>query len=84
MSDETRSPLFSEDTKLPRMPLKFAAAIVATVAAGAIAWALTTTRVADQGRRLDIVETQRAADHDILLEIRSDLKALSRERRPTP
>lgn len=80
MSDESRTPYLSEETRV-KVPLKFAAAIVATVAAGAIAWALTTTRVADQARRLDVVELKQSTDHDILLEIRSDLKSLSREMR---
>lgn len=39
-------------------------------------------RLADHDKKFTAVETKLAADHDILLEIRGDLKALARERRP--
>lgn len=44
-------------------------------------WIMIRADVADQGKRLSTVEARSATDHDILLEIRADLKALSREQR---
>lgn len=60
-------------------------ALLAIVAAGVAAWTLVKAEVANQAStlaahevRIKSIEDKIAADHDILIEIRSDLKALRR------
>ncbi len=82
---ETRASFsVSEDTKL-KLPLRVQFVLLAFVAAGAAAWALTRRDVSDHADRLASVETKQASDHDVLVEIRADVKRLLREderRRP--
>lgn len=61
--------------------------LLAIVAAGVAAWTLVKAEVASQASTLAVHETRIksieekiTADHDILIEIRSDLKALRRDR----
>lgn len=64
-------------------------ALLAIFAAGVAAWTLVRAEVSSHAStlvaheaRIKAVEDKIAADHDILIEIRADLKALRRERTP--
>jgi hypothetical protein len=80
MSSETSAPYVGDDAKV-RVPLRTFGWLAAVVAAGAIAWATTKAEVADHTERIKAIEVRAALDHDILLEIRSDVKAFNRERK---
>ena len=62
-------------------------ALIGLVCAGVLAWSSVKADVEGHGRQLDqherrlkTVEERISSDHDILIEIRADLKALRRER----
>lgn len=85
MSSETTPPITVEQ------PIKTTIgtiiAIVTVAAAGVAAWTYVRADVAQHSRTLEVherrlasVEDKIASDHDILIEIRSDLKALRREK----
>jgi hypothetical protein len=55
--------------------------LMAFLATGFGSWVLLRADVQDHEKRLGSVESRLSSDHDILLEIRADLKALTREQR---
>lgn len=68
MNDRTTTPFISEETRV-KLPLRLVAWGVAIVAAGAIAWGLTTRTVQDQGRRIDNLETDSRSTREVLIRI---------------
>lgn len=58
--------------------------VIAFLATGFGSWVLLRYEVQDHEKRLGVVETRVGNDHDILLEIRADLKALARDRDRKP
>jgi hypothetical protein len=85
--EETTAP-WTRDSRI-KTTLGTLISILVAVSAAAAAWTITRNDLQTQARtiqhheqRLQSVETKAAVDHDILVEIRSDLKALMRERKP--
>lgn len=81
-------PIRLSKTRELTLPLMLLVSLVAAGAAAYARWTATEEKVVVHEKRLDaaderfkVNEAQRAADHDILLEIRGDVKAMYRERR---
>lgn len=79
---QTAAPFVTRDTRV-RTTYGTIIAIVAAAIAGATGWTLLKTEVESNARsleahdaRLRTVERKIEADHDLLLEIRGDLKAI--------
>lgn len=84
--DDTKTPLWSPDSKV-RTTTGTIILVISTVAAGVTAWNILRSDVAFQAQtlqqhegRLSELEKRLSADHDILLEIRGDVKALREKR----
>lgn len=84
MSDNSNPPAtpleLSKQSRLT-MPLAFVLGLIAVTAAGAMAWTSTRSQVENHDRRINLIEAKVATDHDILVEIRADLKNLVRDKR---
>ena len=82
MSHERTSPPFQLGDAAPvKTTWRTLIAMGAFLAAGFGSWVLLRADVQDHEKRLGSVESRLSSDHDILLEIRADLKALTREQR---
>lgn len=70
MRTQETMPSFSvnEDSKV-KMPLKIIAWLFAIVAAGAIAWGVTTKTVTDDSKRIDALETDSRSTREVLIRI---------------
>ena len=86
MSSETNAPLITSQRTI-KTTLGAIGTLLALVSAGLLAWSSVKADVEGHGRQLDqherrlkTVEERISSDHDILIEIRADLKALRRER----
>lgn len=86
MSSE-KQPTISEETKV-RTTIRTLVAIAALIAAFVTAWTWVLSDVRAQGNslqqhqtRLDTLEQRLSSDHDILIEIRQDVKALMADKR---
>lgn len=84
MNPATNAPFIHSDRPV-KTTLGTILALLAVVAAGVAAWTLVKAEVASQASvlaahevRIKSIEDKIAADHDILIEIRADLKALRR------
>lgn len=86
MSEETEETIKLSDKRQISMPMALLMGLLATTADGAIAWSVTRSDV--QQNTKDIMEVKHAADvlggkvandHDVLIEIRADVKRLLRE-----
>ncbi len=80
-SDKTTAPFRLSDDAPVRTTWRHLIVIGGLLATGFGSWVLLRADVADQGKRLVAVEARSATDHDIILEIRADMKALLREQR---
>ncbi len=92
MSNERTTVPFSLGENAPvRTTWRTLAVIGGLLATGFASWILLRAQVQAHGERLDeqthridVVESRLATDHDILLEIRADVKAFTRERNRQP
>lgn len=71
------------DVKLSLQRIGLVVGTLSAIAALLAAWVLLPYRVDAAEKRIGAVETKLETDHEILLEIRADMKALMRDR-PRP
>lgn len=75
----TRTVSVTEDTRI-KLPLRIQMILLMAVASAGAAWALTRRDVNDLAVRATVVETKQQADHDLLVEIHTDVRTMLRER----
>lgn len=76
---ETQAPFLTKERKFTTT-LGFVIFLVAVTFAGAVAWSTTKQQVDQNTHSISTLEQKVANDHDLLIEIRGDLKSLVRER----
>lgn len=76
MSDRTEAPFHVSRERKLSMPLAFLLALLAVTAAGAVAWTSTREQVARNTSDIQTLQTKFGSDHDLLVEIRADIKNL--------
>ncbi len=90
-SDRTTAPFSLGENAPVRTTWRTLLALAALAATAFGSWLMVRAQVEGHevrlnttDKRIEAVEARFANDHDILLEIRADLKALTRERRANP
>lgn len=78
MSDRTEAPLLVSRERRLSMPLAFLLSLLAVTALGAVAWTSTREQVARNTSDIQTLQAKVSSDHDLLLEIRADVKNLVR------
>lgn len=66
--DRTRTPFISDETRV-KVPLRVLGMFAAAVAAGAIAWGITTNRVAEHDKRIEALEGDSRSTREVLIRI---------------
>ena len=79
------------DDRTVKMPLRTLVIVIGFIAAGCASWVLLRYQVEQQGeaiaahsKALEVLGNKLDADHDLLIGISADLKALTREQANAP
>lgn len=83
-STDTVPPLEISKKRAISMPFALLVSLLVVVAAGSIAWSAVQTQGRQNASDIKSLQEHAAADHDVLTEIRTDVKSLLREKNPRP